>query len=121
MGSTDHNIARFGLISSFLIWIVGKLQLGLEVNGYGTAFLAGLITAIFSGIITWLLSTAGFQDGNGFFGGVVHLVISAIILIIGSRILQGLRVSGFKGAIVASLAIGAFYWLGGLLLGLIIS
>jgi putative membrane protein len=112
-------IAIVGLISGFVIWIVGKLRLGLEVNGFGNAFLAAIVIAILSGIITWLLSNAGVQDSNGFFGGIVHLVISVIVLMLSSRILPGLKVSGFSGALVASIAIGAVYWLGGLLLGML--
>jgi len=39
---------------------------------------------------------------------------------ISARLLPGLKVAGFTGALVASIAIGAVYWLGGLLLGMLI-
>ena len=110
-----------GLISGFVIWIVGKLKLGLEVDGFGSAFLAAIVIAIVAGIITWLLSIAGIQDGSGLIGGIVHLIVSAIVLMICDRFLSGLKVAGFVGALVASIAIGAVYWLGGLVLGLVIT
>ena len=73
-----------------------------------------------AGIITWLLSLIGMQEvGGGLVGGIVHLIISAIALMIGDRLLSGLKVAGFTGALVAAVAIGAVYWLGGLLLGLV--
>ena len=34
------------LISGFVIWIVGKLGLGLEVDGFGSAFVAAIVIAI---------------------------------------------------------------------------
>jgi putative membrane protein len=109
-----------GLISGFVIWIVGKLRLGLEVNGFGSAFLAGIVIAFLAGFITLLLGLAGIEFGGGLVGGLVHLIISAIVLLISGRLLSGLRVAGFGGALVASIAIGAVYWLGGLLLGAVI-
>ena len=100
---------------------MGKLRLGLEVDGFGSAFIAAFVIAIVSGIITWLFSIAGLLDGSGLFGGIIHLIISAIVLMVTSRILPGLKVYGFVGALVASIAIGAVYWLGGLLLGMVIA
>ncbi len=112
--------ASIGLISGFVIWIVGKLRLGLEVDGFGSAFIAGIVIAFVAGIITFILGIAGIMDGGGLIGGVVHLIISAIVLMISDRFLSGLKVAGFVGALLASIAIGAVYWLGGLLLGMII-
>jgi putative membrane protein len=109
-----------GLIAGFVIWIVGKLGLGLEVNGFGSAFVAGIVIAVAAGIISFILGIVGIMDGGGLVGGIIHLFISAIVLMISSRILPGLRVKGFPGALVASIAIGAVYWLGGLLLGMIV-
>ena len=90
-------------------------------DGFGSAFIAAFVIAIVSGIITWLLSIAGLQDGEGLFGGIIHVIISAIVLMVSSKILPGLNVNGFTGALVASIAIGAVYWLGGLLLGMVIT
>lgn len=113
--------AVIGLISGFVIWIVGRLRLGLDVHGFGSAFIAGIVIAVGAMIITMLLGFAGLQDSNGLIGGLVHLVISAIVLIISARLLPGLKVAGFTGALVASIVIGAVYWLGGLMLGMIIT
>jgi putative membrane protein len=112
--------AIIGLISGFVIWIVGKLGLGLEVDGFSSAFIAAIVIAIVAGIITLLLSIVGIGDGEGLIGGIVHLIISAVVLMISDRFLPGLKVSGFAGALVAAIAIGAVYWLGGLMLGLVL-
>ena len=109
-----------GLLSGSVIWIVGKLRLGLEVRSFGSAFIAGILIAFVAGVITLLLGLAGFMDSGGLVGGIVHLIIAAIVLMISDRFLPGLKVAGFGGALVASIAIGAVYWLGGLLLGAVI-
>jgi putative membrane protein len=49
------------------------------------------------------------------------VIIAAIVLMISSRFLPGLKIAGFIGALVASLAIGSVYWLVGLLLGMLIT
>jgi uncharacterized membrane protein YvlD (DUF360 family) len=81
---------------------------------------AGIIIAFLAGVITLFLGISGFLDGGGLVGSIVHLIISAIVLMISARLLPGFKVAGFGGALVASIAIGAVYWLGGLLLGLLV-
>jgi putative membrane protein len=99
------------LISGLIIWIVGKLGLGLEVSGFGAAFIAALVIAVVSGIINWLLGVLGITVGAGWLGGLVHLIIAAIVLMISSNFVSGLKVKGFLGAIIAAIAIGAVAWL----------
>jgi uncharacterized membrane protein YvlD (DUF360 family) len=108
------------LISALAIWIVSKLGLGLEVTGFGSAFIAAIFIAFVAGTITLLLGLAGIGDSMGLTGGLIHLVITAIALLIGDRLLPGLKVAGITGALLAGVAIGAIYWLGGLLLAQII-
>jgi putative membrane protein len=105
------------LISGIVIWIVGKLGLGLEVSGFGAAFIAAIIIAIVGGLINWLLGALHITIGGGLLGAIVNLVIAAIVLLISGRIVPGLRVKGFLSAIVAAIAIGVVYWLAALLLG----
>jgi len=114
------NVIIVGLFSIFAIWIVSKLHLGLEVDGFGNVILTALAVAIVAGILTMVVGFAGLMDGDGLVGGIVHLVASAIVLIIIALLFPGVRVSGFTGVFIASLAIGLFYWLGGLLMGALI-
>ena len=107
------------LISGFVIWIVSKLGLGLEVDGFGSAFIAAIIIALVGGIVTWLLNLLGISIDGGWFGAIIHLIIAAVVLMISDRLLKGLRVAGFVGALVAAIAIGVVYWILGLLVGLL--
>lgn len=108
------------LISGVVIWIVSKLGLGLEVDGFGSAFIAAIIIAVVGGIITWLLDLLGISIDGGWLGALIHLIIAAVVLMISDRLLKGLRVAGFTGALVAAIAIGVVYWLLAWLVGLLV-
>jgi putative membrane protein len=108
------------LISGVVIWIVSKLGLGLEVDGFGSAFIAAIIIAVVGGIITWLLDLLGISIAGGWLGAIIHLIIAAVVLMISDRLLKGLRVAGFVGALVAAIAIGAVYWVLAWLIGLLV-
>lgn len=104
-------IALAGLASSVIIWIVGRLGLGLVVSGFMPALLAAFVIAILSGLITWLLTTLGLNIDGGFMGGIIHLLIAALVLLLSSRIVPGVMVQGPIGALIAALAISAVGWL----------
>lgn len=108
------------LISGFVIWIVSKLGLGLEVDGFGSAFIAAIIIALVGGIVNWLLGVLGISFGGNWLAAIIQLVIAAIVLMISDRLLKGLRVAGFVGALVAAIAIGVVYFLIGWLVSLLV-
>lgn len=113
--------AIISLASAFVIWIVGRLGLGLEVGGFGSAFIVAIAIAIVAGFVTLLLAAAGVQDSEGLIGGIAYLIISAVVLMISSRLLEGIRAASFVGVLAAAIAIGAVYWLGGLALALVVN
>jgi putative membrane protein len=108
------------LISGLVIWVVGRLGLGLEVDGFGSAFIAAIVIAIVGGLINWLLGLLGISIGGGLLGGIIHLIIAAVVLLISDRFLSGLRVAGFVGALIAAIAIGVVYWLLAWVVGLFV-
>jgi putative membrane protein len=99
------------LFTGLIIWIVGKLGLGLEVSGFGPAYVAAIVIAVLNGVVAWLLGVLGITIGGGFVGAVLHLVVAAIVLLLAGRFVKGLVVKGFTGALVAALAIAAVGWL----------
>ena len=108
------------LFSGFIIWLVAKLGLGLEVDGFGSAFIAAIVIAIIGGIINWGLGLVGITIGGGLLGAVIHLVVAAVVLMISDKILSGLKVAGFTGALIAAVAIGAVHFGISLLVGLLV-
>jgi len=99
------------LFTGLVIWVVGKLGLGLEVKGFGPAYVAAIVIAILNALVAWLLGALGVTIGGGFLGAVIHLVIAAIVLMAAGNFVKGLVVKGFTGAVIASLAIAAVGWL----------
>jgi putative membrane protein len=113
-------IVLVALVAGFVIWIVGKLGLGIEVSGFGAAFIAAIIIAIVGGLITWLLSLLNITIAGGWLGAIINLIIAAIVLLISGSFVPGLKVKGFGGALIAAIAIGVVSWLLNWLIGLFI-
>jgi putative membrane protein len=99
------------LFTGLIIWVVGKLGLGIEVRNFGSAFVAAVVIAVLNGVVAWLLGALGVTIGAGVLGAVIHLVIAAIVLMLAGNFVKGLVVKGFTGAVVAALAIAAVGWL----------
>ncbi len=104
------------LINALVIWIVGKLNLGLRVSGFGGAILAALVIALVNFLLALLLTAAGVSMGTDILSPLVALVVAAVVLLISDKIVPSLKVSGFGGAILAAIAIGFFNWLVAVLL-----
>ena len=98
------------LVAAVVIWIVSKLNLGLSVDGYGSAIIAAIVIGIVNAIVFWLLGLLGITVGAGFLGAIVLLIIAAVVLILSDKILPGMKVDGFLGAIIAAVAIAVVSW-----------
>jgi putative membrane protein len=107
------------VVSAVVIFIVGKLNLGLTVSGFGAAIISALVIAIVGTIVLWLLSLFNLTLGTGLLGAIIYIIIAAIILRISDRFVPGMQVNGFTGAIVAAIAIGVVSWIVTWLLALI--
>ena len=59
----------------------------------------------------WLLGLLSITIGGGLLGWIVTVVIAAVILRFSDRFVPGMEVHGFKGAIIAAIAIGVVSWL----------
>lgn len=107
------------LVSGFVIWVVAKLNLGLEVTGFAPAFIAAIVIAVVAGLITWFFGLFGITlGGSGLLGAIVSLITAAVVLMISGRIVPGLKVNGFVGALIAAVSIGVVAWLVNWVLGL---
>ena len=98
-------------IYALIIWLVGKLRLGLEVKGIGAAFLAALVIVFLNSLVTLLLGAIGITLEGDLLAFIIQLIIAALILMIADRIVKGFYVKGYKGALLAALAIAAVGWL----------
>jgi len=99
-------------VGAVVLMIVSRLNLGLTVDGFGSAFIASAVISIVAGLVTWLIGLIGIQVGNpGLIGALVSLVVSAVVLLISGSFVKGMKVNGFGGAIIAAISYGVIAWL----------
>jgi putative membrane protein len=95
------------VVSAFVIWLVGKLGLGMEVDGFGAAFLAALLMAVFTAIINGVLGMLNIEPHRVWLSVLVHVVTSIVALILAGAVVKGLRVKGFLGGFLAVVGMSA--------------
>jgi putative membrane protein len=111
MFETIINILVYLVISAVVIWLVGKMNLGLSVKSFGSALAAAAVIAIVGGLVAWLLGLLGISFGAGLLAAIVALIVAAVVLMISDKFLPGMEVDGFVGAIIAAVGIGVVGWL----------
>lgn len=103
------------LINALILWIVGKLNLGISVNSFGTAIIAatliGILTAVVGFVLGLILVGLGMSLGTVLVPALVSLIVAVVVLLASGKILPGLKVAGFGGALIAAVAIAFFTWL----------
>jgi cytochrome c oxidase subunit 2 len=93
--------------AAVVLIIVSRLNLGLSVDGFGSAIIAAAVIAIVSWIIVWLLGLIGISVGGpGLLAAIFAIIVAAVVSMVSDRFLPGMKVSGFMGAIIAAIAIG---------------
>ena len=104
------------LFSGLIIWVVGKLGWGIEVDGFGPAFLAAIVIAVLNAFTAWFWNLIGFESASI----PTHIILTAGFLVAAGSLVEGLRVKGFLGALIAAVVIAAIYWLIGLAVGSVV-
>jgi putative membrane protein len=99
------------VVSALVIWIVGRMGMGIKVNSFGSAMIAALIISVVAAIVYWLLGLFGLGATAGLIGAIISLVIAAVIIKFSSAIAPGMVVDGWGGAFIAAIAIGVVSWL----------
>jgi len=106
-------------VGAVVLMIVSRLNLGLSVDGFGSAFIASAVISIVAAIITWLIGLIGIQVGNPtLIGALVSLIVAAVVLLVSDRFVKGMKVNGFVGAIIAAISYGVIAWLLAWVIGL---
>jgi putative membrane protein len=93
-------IAISAVVSGLIIWIVSKLGMGLHVDNFGWAMLAGLLIGLATNLIMQVVPA-----GNDIVHIVVNLVVSAAVIFACGSLLKGMTVDGYGGALIAAVAI----------------
>ena len=109
-----------GLFSGLIIYFIGKMGWGIEVDGFRPAYLAAVIIALLSGVIQYIWTLFGVEIRDGLSGGIINAAVTAVLLQFAGERVNGLRVKGFSGALLAAAIIGIVAFLLGLLLASVV-
>ena|SRR5687767_2612173 len=99
------------VVGGVVLKIVSSLNLGLWVRGFVTAFIAAIVITVVGIAVRSVLAAIGVPNPGGIVGFVERLIVAAVLLMIADKLLSGLTVHGFKGAIIAALAISVISWI----------
>jgi putative membrane protein len=114
-------LARAMVLGAVILMVISRLNLGLTVESFGAAFIASIVISFIGGIVSWLLTLIGFPfDNLKLIGALLVVVIAAVVLMISDRLLSGLKVNGFSGALIAAVAYGVGVFLINWVIGLFV-
>jgi putative membrane protein len=109
------------VLGAVILMVISRLNLGLTVESFGAAFIASIVISFIGGIATWLLTLIGFPfDNIKLIGALLMVVVAAVVLMISDRLLKGLKVNGFAGALIAAVAYGVGVFLINWVIGLFV-
>lgn len=97
------------LVSAALLYLVGKLVEGIEVDGPGPALfgaiILGLANTFVRPVLVFLTLPITFVTL-----GLFIWVVNALMLMLAAWVVKGFRVRSFGAALLGSLALGILNW-----------
>jgi putative membrane protein len=99
-----------GLLATFLVTavsllILSRLNLGLEIEDLGTAFVAALVLGLLNATLRPVLGFLTFPIVWLTFG-IFSVVLNGLVLYIAAALVKGFRLRGCLSAIVISILLG---------------
>ena len=89
------------LVSGLAILLTSALSIGIQTDGYTTAFLAAVVI----GVLDWVINKFTGVDASPFGRGAVGFIVAALILFITGRIVDGFNVT-IIGSLVGAIVLG---------------
>ena len=94
-----------------IIWAVGKLGLGINVDGFRPALVTGLYIGLMGAVATLMWNLIDYTPAGGLPGAITHMILNAGLIYSVRDSVSGLEVKGWGGAIIAAVAVAGFVWL----------
>ena len=92
------------LVVAVSLVIISKLPLGIEVDSFGKAFLAGIVFGFLNALTTPVLEALGLLNFLSL--GIFGLVVNAIVFGLAAWLVEGFRLKwGLLSAFVGSIAL----------------
>ncbi len=100
------------IVSGPILWLVGKLGIGIKIDGFRSAFTAALVIAVLTGLLHFIwTSVFNYTPPAGVASAVSSLLSTAAVLMTAGGLVKGLEVKGFGAALAGALAIAAITYL----------
>lgn len=98
------------LITAVGLFIVSRLNLGLQIDNLTTTLVAALVLGLLNAFVRPIL---------GFLSlpitiltlGLFSLVLNALMILLMSALVKGVHVNGFLGALIASIVLSILTWI----------
>ena len=98
------------LITAAGLFIVSRLNLGLQIDNLTTTLVAALVLGLLNAFVRPIL---------GFLSlpitiltlGLFSLVLNALMILLMSALVKGVHVNGFLGALIASIVLSILTWI----------
>lgn len=97
----------YALVFGVLLLLVSKIVPGIEVDGFGTALLAGLVMGVLNAILRPVLAFVSLPLIFLTFG-LFLLVLNAFLLKMVAAIVTGFTVRDFKSAFLGAILLAVF-------------
>jgi putative membrane protein len=92
------------VVTAVILIVVSKIVSGFEVDGFGPAIIAAIVLGIVNGTLGFVLRILTFPI-NFLTLGLFSFVISALMLLLVSKIVPGFKINGFWPALLGALLI----------------
>ncbi|MEM9917530.1 MAG: phage holin family protein [Bacteroidota bacterium] len=99
VASTRSFLAQL-LINALALLIASFFLDGVQVKGITSSLIVALVLAFLNATIGTYLT-----EITGFYKGILHFVVDAVVILIASAILSGFKVKGFIWAVLLAVAL----------------
>lgn len=95
------------LVYAILLLVVAKIVPGIDVDGFGTAIVAGLVMGVVNALIKPIIVLLSLPFVILTLG-IFLLVINALLLKLAAAIVPGFHIKGFGSALLGALLLSIF-------------
>lgn len=92
------------VVSALILIVVSKILPGFEVDGFGPAIIAAIVIGLVNGTLGFILRILTFPI-NFLTLGLFSFVITALMILLASKIVPGFKINGFWPALYGALLI----------------
>lgn len=98
------------LITAAGLFIISRLNLGLQIDSLTTTLIAALVLGLLNAFVRPVLAFLSLPI-TILTLGLFALVLNALMIMLMGALVKGVHVSGFMGALIASIVLSILTWL----------